>query len=285
MAMPAVAIYRFRAAALEDLALNDIDIIAYSATATPKLEATTANSSTPYITAFTDLQNGPVVLEVPKAGPDGSLYGQVVDAWQYTIADVGPSGLDKGEGVKFLFTPPGYDKPFAERYLHVPSPNFRIAFAFRSVRAKGKSVEDAYEYALRLRMYNLSEVAAPPEQIFFDSIDVRYPTLPFFDERHFEDIYYIVSVEPVKPEDRHIMGMLSSLGIRRGEPFSPDDTAKRAVRQAAIDVWYYMQDWFNNFPKEKLFWRDRHYASLLQADDNKTFTWAYEDRIDVITRP
>lgn len=283
-AMPAMAIFRFRAAALEDLGLKDNDIIAYSGVATPKLEAITANASTPYITAFSDLQQGPTVLEVPKAGPDGSLYGQVVDAWQYTIADVGPSGLDKGEGGKYLFTPPGYDGEVPEGYLHVPSPNYRIAFAFRSVRGEGMSQEDAYNYAKRLRMYRLSETADPPEQVFFDPIDTRYPTLPFYDERHFEDMHKIMSVEPVKPEDRAMMGMLATLGIRKGEPFEPDETALRAMRQAAIDAWFYLQNWYDNFPSTKYYWPDRHYASLLQADSNRRFTWTYDDRVDTIER-
>jgi hypothetical protein len=73
---------RFRPAAFEDLGVRDNDIIAYSAPGTPKLKALTANSTTPYITAFTDLQKGPAVLELPAVGPEGSLYGQVVDAWQ-----------------------------------------------------------------------------------------------------------------------------------------------------------------------------------------------------------
>src|SRR5262249_54059974 len=54
-AAPAVAIYRLRAAAFEDLGLKDNDIISYSHTATPKLEAITANSSTPYVAAYSDL--------------------------------------------------------------------------------------------------------------------------------------------------------------------------------------------------------------------------------------
>src|ERR1700729_1413248 len=85
--MPAIAIYSFRRAAFTDLGMKDNDIIAYSATATPRLEAITANSTTPYPASYTDLRKGPVVLELPVAGPDGSLYGQVVDAWQFTIAD------------------------------------------------------------------------------------------------------------------------------------------------------------------------------------------------------
>lgn len=54
--MPAAAIYSFRRAAFDNLGLKDNDIIAYSEPATPHLEAITANSTTPYITAFTDLQ-------------------------------------------------------------------------------------------------------------------------------------------------------------------------------------------------------------------------------------
>lgn len=130
------------------------------------LEAITANSTTPYITAFTDLRRGPAVLEIPVAGPDGSLYGQVVDAWQFTIADVGPADLDKGQGGKMLFTPPDYKGTVPEGYIHVPSPNYRIAF--RSVPGKGKTTADAYQYAKRLKMYYLSDTANPPQQKFFD---------------------------------------------------------------------------------------------------------------------
>ncbi len=282
--MPAAAIYAFRRAAFNDLGLKDNDIIAYSGTATPKLEAITANSTTPYITAFTDLRKGPVVLELPVASDEGSVYGQVVDAWQLTIADVGPSGLDKGKGGKLLFTPPDYSGKIPEGYIHVASPNFRIALAFRSVRAPGKSVADAYNYAQKLRMYYLSEAANPPKQRFVDPLNQRYPTLPFYDERHFEDMHAVMSVEPVNPQDKVMMGMLASLGIEKGKPFAPDESTKRAMRQAAIDVWFYMQQWFDNFPKEKLYWPDRHYGSLLMTDTNKKFTFVYNDRIDLIER-
>ena len=282
--MPAIAIYSFRRAAFHDLGAKDNDIIAYSATATPKLEAITANSSTPYIAAYTDLRKGPAVLEIPAAGPDGSLYGQVVDAWQFTIADVGPSGLDKGRGGKMLFTPPGYKGNIPPGYIHVASPNYRIAFAFRSVRAPGKTAEDAYNYAKRLRMYYLSEANSPPQQKFIDPADERYPTLPFYDERHFQDMYDIMSVEPVHEQDKVMMGMLASLGIEKGKPFTPDETAKRAMRQAAIDAWFYLESYFDHLPAEWFYWPDRHYASLLQSDAHKTFKFTYPDRIDLIPR-
>jgi len=282
--IPAIAIYSFRRAAFTDLGAKDNDIIAYSAPATPRLEAITANSTTPYIASYTDLRKGPAVLELPVAGPDGSLYGQVVDAGQFTIADVGPTGLDQGKGGKMLFTPPDFKGTVPQGYIHVPSPNYRVAFAFRSVPAPGKTATEAYQYAKRLRMYYLSEAANPPQQKFIDPANERYPTLPFYDERHFEDMHAIMSVEPVREHDKVMMGMLKSLGIEKGKPFTPDETAKRAMQQAAIDAWYYLQWWYDNFPPNQLYWPDRHYASLLQTDANRTFTFTYDDRIDLIER-
>jgi hypothetical protein len=282
--MSALAIYSLRRAAFDDLGMKDNDIITYSAPATPMLEAITANSVTPYIAAYTDLRQGPVVLEVPAAGPDGSLYGQVVDAWQFTIADVGPSGLDKGQGGKFLFTPPGYADAVPAGYIHVASPNYRIAFAFRSVPAPGKTVADAYRYSQKLRMYFLAQAGSPPPQRFVDPAHQRYPTLPFYDERAFDDMHAVVSVEPVQEQDKVMMGMLTSLGIEQGKAFTPDDTARRAMRQAAIDAWFYIQSWYDHYPSDVLYWPDRHYASLLQTDSNKSFTFVYEDRIDLLRR-
>lgn len=93
--MPAIAIYGFHRVAAE-LGAGPNVILAYSKPAKPNLEALTANNQTPYITSQTDLRQGPVVLEVPAASDKTSLYGQIVDHWQITIADIGPSGIDAG---------------------------------------------------------------------------------------------------------------------------------------------------------------------------------------------
>jgi hypothetical protein len=285
--IPALSIYTFRRSAFSQLGMKDNDIIACSVPATPKIEALTANSTTPYICAFTDLQKGPVVLELPIAGADGSLYGQVVDAWQLTIADVGPSGVDHGKGARLLFTPPGHSGDVPPGYIHVASPSYRIAFAFRSIPAPGKSAEDAYRYSQRLRMHYLSEADRPPAQVFVDPMDPRYErysTLPFYDERLFDDLQAIVSVEPVNPQDKVMMGMLKTLGIEKGKPFAPNATARRAMKRASVDVWFYLQNLFDTVPATLRYWPDRHYISLLQADANRTFSFVYEDSIDITAR-
>jgi hypothetical protein len=40
---------------------------------------------------------GPVVLEIPPAD-EGAINGSVMNYWQAAIEDVGPAGVDKGEG-------------------------------------------------------------------------------------------------------------------------------------------------------------------------------------------
>ena len=81
-----------------------------------------------------------------------------------------------------------------------------------------------------------------------------------------------------------MMGMLKSLGIEKDKSdYSPDETTKRASRLAAIDVWFYLQSFFDNVPRDRLYWPDRHYVTLLQADVNRTFTFSYDNWIDIVS--
>ena len=120
---PAICIYGMRRGMVA-LGMRDNEILAMSRPLTMKHEFLTANNATPYIAANADLRNGPVVFEIPAASPKGVLYGQVVDAWQETIADVGPSGVDQGKGGKLLFLPPGYNSAVPDGYIVIPSENY-----------------------------------------------------------------------------------------------------------------------------------------------------------------
>ena len=41
----------------------------------------------------------------------GSITGTVMDGWQAALEDVGPAGVDKGAGGKYLILPPGAAAP------------------------------------------------------------------------------------------------------------------------------------------------------------------------------
>jgi hypothetical protein len=271
-AAPAVAIHGFRRAG-EALRVHDDEIIAYSKVATAKFEALTANDFVPYITAFADLRTGPIVLEMPAATEKASLFGQVVDAWQVTVADVGPSGQDQGRGGKYLLLPAGYNKEIPPGYFPIQTGSLRVFFAFRSVPGPKGTWEDAAAHARTLKMYSLAQAASPPPTRFVDPGKQRFSTLPRYDENYFKDIHDIVSVEPVRPRDKVMMGMLASLGIEPGKPFSPDAKTKKAMKQAVLDAYFYMQQRFENPRPNLLYWPDRKYVAYFAPDPERGFKY------------
>jgi hypothetical protein len=69
----------------------------------------TPNPDTLYFISFLNTKDvGPIVIDVPPAGADGSLNANIVNVWQQPLEDAGLLGVDKGKGVKLLMLPPGY---------------------------------------------------------------------------------------------------------------------------------------------------------------------------------
>ena len=93
-----------------------------------KNQTLTPNPDVLYFFPFINTKDvGPVVLEIPPAGSEGSITGSVDDAWQTAIEDVGPAGVDKGKGGKYLILPPGYKEkvPRATSPCRLPLPELR----------------------------------------------------------------------------------------------------------------------------------------------------------------
>ena len=61
-----------------------------------------------------------MVLEIPPAD-DGLINGTIMDVWQVPLEDVGPTGVDKGKGGKYLILPPGYQGAVPDGYIALPS--------------------------------------------------------------------------------------------------------------------------------------------------------------------
>ena len=276
--MPAVGLYGFTHAT-EGVGGGDNTVLAWSEPAKPSAELLTANNVTPYLLSQTDLSKGPVVVEIPAATDKASLYGQIVDHWQLTIADVGPSGIDKGKGGNILLTPPGYDKQIPTGYIEVKSPSYRVYFAFRSIKSTTATTADAYAYSKTLKIYYLDD---PKETQYIDPSDKRYSSLPRYDERWFDDVYAIFSVENAKEQDKVMMGMLASIGIEKGKPYNPDAKTRKAMRQAVIDAYYYMQHRTLHPADSSLtWWKGKHWSNGLFTDKNSAFRYVYEDLIDI----
>lgn len=278
--MPAVAIYQFHRAA-EELGYRPNTVMAWGGPATAKLEVLTPNTVTPYTCAVLDLREGAVVFEAPRATDKAMLYGQIVDHWQITIAQIGPLGVDKGKGAKVLFTPPGYDEEIPSGYQEIKSPSYRLVLAFRAVPSPEGTEADAIALNERIRLYYLSELPDPEPTRIVDPLETRFSTLPRYDERWFEDLHQIVNSEEVLERDKVMMGLLKAIGIQKGKPFEPDEKTRKAMRQAAIDAYYYMQARYLKVFPEQLWWPDLRWRDVfVPTDPDRGFKWDLEDMVD-----
>src|SRR5262249_28382382 len=103
-------------------------------------------------------------------------------------------------------------------------------------------------------MYPLAEAANPTPTRFVDTRPYPLHTLPFYDIRALQDIHDIISVEPVRPRDKVMKGMLATIGIEPGKPFNPPEKLKAAMENGVIDAYYYMQKLDTKLFASNLYW-------------------------------
>jgi hypothetical protein len=97
-------------------------IVYWSRLSSWRNQTLTPNPDAIYLMAFFSTKDvGPMVLEIPPANDDGSITGNIDDAWQVALEDAGPAGADKGQGGKFLILPPGYKDKVPHGYIALPS--------------------------------------------------------------------------------------------------------------------------------------------------------------------
>lgn len=90
-----------------------------------KNQTLTPNPDSIYLMPFFNTKDaGPIVLEIPPADR-GTIVGSLMDIWQTPLEDVGPAGVDKGEGGKYVILPPGYTGRIPAGYISLPSVTYQ----------------------------------------------------------------------------------------------------------------------------------------------------------------
>jgi hypothetical protein len=186
---------------------------------------------------FSTAEVGPLVLEIPPAD-DGSITGSVMDWWQVPLEDVGPAGVDRGKGGKYLILPPGRAEPVPDGYIALPSATFQGYGLLRSIlksRSDG-DIEKAVAYGKRIRLYPLSQAADPPMTVFVDAVDVVLDSTVPYDLRFFQSLDRVLQTEPWIDRDRVMIDMLKSIGLEKGRPFRPDAKTIEILEAAAQEA-------------------------------------------------
>ena len=197
----------------------------------------TPNPDVIYLMPFFDLSDGPIVLEIPPAD-DGVINGTIMDAWQTPLEDVGPAGVDKGAGAKYLILPPGHAGKIPAGYVALPSSTHHGYALLRSIPKGGGDayVAQAVTYGRRVKLYPFAQAGNPPGTSFRDAIDVLYDATIPYDARFFEALDRFVQREAWLGRDRVMIDMLRSIGIEKGKPFSPDEAAQAVLNDAAREA-------------------------------------------------
>lgn len=232
--MPAVnAQLMFDAAKNSDSDFNQV--VLWSRPLTWKNQTLTPNPNTIYVfPIFNTKDVGPMVLEIPPADSENSITGSVDDGWQTAIEDVGPAGVDKGKGGKYLILPPGYKGKAPNGYIPLPSRTFS---GFALLRSNLKSDSDAdiakaVAYGKRIKFYPLSQASNTPQTKFVDAIDVVFDSTIPYDLRFLEALDRFVQREPWLDRDRVMIDFLETIGIEKGKPFNPDEKTKQVLNEA-----------------------------------------------------
>jgi hypothetical protein len=210
-----------------------------------KNQTLTPNPDVIYLMPFFDTKDvGPMVMEIPPAGPDGSITGSIDDGWQTAMEDVGPAGVDKGKGGNYLILPPGYKGTPPKGYIALRSPTYRSYALLRSNLASGSAadVAKAAAYGKRVKVYPLSQAKSPPPTTFVDAIDVVFDSTIPYDLRFFQALDRFVQYEPWIDRDRAMIGMLKSVGIEKGKTFDPDPATQAVLKEAIGEA----RAWLNN---------------------------------------
>ena len=155
-----------------------------------KNQTLTPNPDSIYFMPFFDTKDvGPVVLEIPPAD-GGSITGSVDDCWQTAIEDVGPAGVDKGKGGKYLILPPSYKGKVPPGYIPLQTYNYEGYALLRSILkgGSGADIANAVAYGKQIKLYPLSQAGNPPATQFVDAIDVVYDATIPWDMRYFESL-------------------------------------------------------------------------------------------------
>ena len=203
----------------------------------------TPNPDALYFMVFFNTKDGPVVLDLPSGGSDGSFNANIVNIWQMPLEDAGLLGADKGKGGKYLVLPPDHKGAAPDGYIALQSDTYGGYMLFRSnLKSHGTDdVAKSIAYGKQMRVYPQAKADNPPATVFTDVKDVSYDSTIRYDASFFEHLDRIVQDEPWLQRDRAMIDPLKSIGIEKGKPFKPDDTTKAALMSAAREAGAFLE--------------------------------------------
>ena len=190
----------------------------------------TGNTDTVYALALLDLdRDGPTVVEIPPGcGP-----GTVDDAWFRFVIDMGAPGPDRGQGGKYLILPPGYDGDVPDGYFTAESTSYINWIALRGFLVDGKPDAASQMFRDGLKIYPLDQPRRSAGDGVHQRVRQTFNTIHANNVEFYDELHTVIDREPVDLIDPETRGLLASIGIRKGQPFEPDERLRAILIDAA----------------------------------------------------
>lgn len=190
-----------------------------------------SNVTTPYVFAYFELTQGPIVIDYPP----GATAGSLVDWWDRPLTDLGVAGPDAGKGATFVLVGPGQeatgDVPAGAQVLR--SRTNKVLMFCRGLDADLKKVEAVFS-ATRVRPLRQRAHRAGAGLLRFQ------PQGALTSMAHPEGLAYwqrlanALQGEPVEDRDRFFAAMLERLGVGAHRPFHPEARQQAILEKASL---------------------------------------------------
>jgi hypothetical protein len=262
-------------------------VLYWSGLINSKNQTLTPNPDVIYFNPLYDTRNGPVVLEIPAAEGASSITGSLDDAWQTAIEDVGPAGIDKGKGGKYLILPPGHKQEIPSGYIPMPSSTLTGFAILRSNLTDGsaKDIERAIAYGKKVKIYPYAQEATPPQTVFVDLLELPFSNVIPYDIHFFELLNEFVHREPWLTRDQAMIDQLRSIGIHKGKEFKPDARTQEILKAAITDAHHWLDKKYEHIFAspfyEGTFWTlpaSPDFAKAIQANYELTDVYPTDER-------
>jgi hypothetical protein len=240
-AMPMLNFKQFRDGH-RDLGVGPNDIAYHTKIQNWKFQTATPNNTTPYVNFFWNIEDGPIVVEIPPSADGVGIFGTLMDAWQRPIDDVGAKGRDKGNGGKYVLVSEGYQGVLLNKsYTYVQRSNNGFAILRAIIPdASPENIEKAAAFAKKIKVYPLAQADNPPKNKYVDIYGKIMEGTPVLDETIYAELNEIIQEEVVEPQNLAMMGLLNSIGIQKGKAFEPSDELKKIYAVAAPEALEFM---------------------------------------------
>ena len=275
--------YKFYRDALIDAGVGPNDVGYYSKVQDWRFQTATPNNTTPYILAHWTIKDGPIVVEIPAATADVSIFGTLMDAWQRPIDDVGAAGRDKGTGAKYLLLPEGYTGPTLPNVMVYRQRTDNGFAILRPIIADSspENLAKAAEYVKKMKIYPLGQ---EPKTKYVDLYGKLLEMTPVLDKTIYREIHEMINEEPVETYNLAMMGLLAKIGIRKGEPFEPSAEMEEVYGKAAPEALQYMIEEYHRALNPP-FYKGKKWSSLMPPGAVETdFSYEFPNYFDYHAR-